>query len=195
MLRIRLVVPFALLVFAALCPALAFALAETYEGLLLPDSADPPVPIVVELRDVSGTLKGSVNTSSPLKGNGPIKSGSMLYGRCIFEVVLTQSTTLRMDGTCEQSAFKGTYLLLRDLPRRTVIRGDFQLDRKAPDATKTGSSLKSASTSSCLKANTQCLLACPRGDPDVEFMCSNRCRTKLKNCKETVAKKPLAESP
>lgn len=41
MLRVRLACPFALLVLAALFPALAFALAETYEGVLKPDSADP----------------------------------------------------------------------------------------------------------------------------------------------------------
>ena len=35
----------------------------------------------------------------------------------------------------------------------------------------------------CLKANTACLIACPRGDYNVEFLCSNRCRTKFQQCK------------
>lgn len=194
MLRVRLARPFALLVFAALYPALAFALSETYEGLLKPDSFDPPIPIVVELKDVDGTLKGSVTTSSPLKGDALIESGSYFYGHCRVDVVLANDVTLRLDGSCEKAVFKGTYML-RDLQKRRVTLGDFRLERKPPEAAKTDSLGKTASASSCLKANTQCLAACPRGDPNVEFMCSNHCRTKLKSCRETVARKPPPEAP
>ncbi len=42
----------------------------------------------------------------------------------------------------------------------------------------------------CLKANTQCLTACPRGDEGAELMCSSRCRTKFRACKGRVTKLP-----
>ncbi len=34
-----------------------------------------------------------------------------------------------------------------------------------------------------MSANTRCLIACPRGDASVEFLCANRCRSKLQACK------------
>ncbi len=192
--RIRLVPLFALFVFAALCPIPALALTASYEGVLQPDGPDPPIPIVVELREAGGIMKGSVKTSSPLQGNALIRSGGNVYGRCTIEVVIAKDVTLRLDGTCEPATFNGTYML-RDVPKRKVTRGDFRLERNASDAARTDSARKTASASSCLKANTQCLAACPRGDPNVEFMCSNRCRTKFKSCKGTIASKPLPESP
>jgi len=185
---------FALFVFAALYSAPGFALNETYEGVLQPESADPPIPIVVELNDVGETLKGSIRTSSPLQANALIQSGSNIYGHCTVEVVLAKDVTLRLYGTCEQATFKGTYML-RDLAKRTVTRGDFRLDRKAPEATTTEGSRKTVTASSCLKANNQCLAACPRGDANAEFMCSNHCRAKYKSCKELVVKKPLPAYP
>jgi hypothetical protein len=35
----------------------------------------------------------------------------------------------------------------------------------------------------CVKANTRCLAACPRGDTDAEYLCANHCRTKMNACK------------
>ncbi len=61
----------ALLIFAALYPVLAFGLDQTYEGMLLPDNRDPPIPIVVELREVGSLLTGRVTTSPPLRGDAP----------------------------------------------------------------------------------------------------------------------------
>jgi len=194
--RIRLVRLFALFAFAALDPALCLALNDTYEGVLQPDGADPPIPVVVELRDLggSGVLKGSVKTSAPLPGNAIIESGRNLFGRCTAEVAFPKNVTLSLDGSCDRDGFKGTYML-RDYLKGQVTRGDFRLERKASEAPKTESSRKTASASSCLKSNTQCLAACPRGDPNVEFMCSNHCRTRFKSCKEGVARKPLPEAP
>ena len=49
--------------------------------------------------------------------------------------------------------------------------------------------------SACLKTNTRCLAACPRGDTEIEYLCSNRCRTKLQSCKAQVAKQTASEEP
>ena len=54
-------------VFALLCPGLAHALSETYEGVLLPDNLEGPIPIVVELRDVGSILTGNVKAAQVVK--------------------------------------------------------------------------------------------------------------------------------
>jgi hypothetical protein len=194
--RSRIVRSLALLVVAALCPAVALALNEKYEGVLKPDDADPPIPIVVELQDSGSTLKGSVQTAAPLQAKAPIESGGNLFGHCTMYTVLSKELTLRLDGDCGKSGFTGTYMLW-DMQKRKVTRGDFRLDRKAPEPVKADSLGRTASagstTAACLKANSQCLAGCPRGDAGAEFVCSNRCRTKLKSCKALV-KKPVIES-
>jgi len=187
--RIHLVPLFVLFAFAALLPASAFALNETYVGVLQPSGNNPPIPIVVELAEVAGILKGSVKTWFPLEGSATIESATNVYGRCTVEALIAKGVTLRLDGNCERTSFNGTYLLTEP-GKRTATRGDFRLERRAPEEIKTSRFRKHPSVSSCLKTNSQCLAACPRGDPSVEFLCSNHCRTKLKTCRENA--KPLA---
>lgn len=192
MARTCLVRQIAPLLFAA-WPALAFALNVAYEGLLKPDGAEPPVPIVVELRDSGGTLKGSVKTSSPLQGSAPIESGSNVFGHCTADVVLSKTITLRLDGACDKSAFSGTYVL-KDTQKRAVTTGDFHLAHKAPEAGKRGSTMAASGVGACLKANTQCLVLCSRPDGTIDFLCSNRCRTRLRICKEQATGAPLPDT-
>lgn len=192
--RGRLARQLTLLLIAALCPALAFALNETYEGALQPDGRDPPIPIVVELRDTGTFLTGTVKTSSPLKGEGPIDSGGNVNGRCTANVTLSKGFRLRLYGSCEKTGFTGIYTLW-DSRGRSVTNGSFRLTRKVaasvkPDSMGTTTSVHSAAA--CLKANTQCLIACPREDESVESFCSNHCRTKLRICKGQIKKPPLA---
>ena len=180
----------ALLVCVGLFPALASALDATYEGVLEPErrgSGATTIPIVVVLRDLGGALEGTVKTSEPLKASAPIGSGSNIYGDCKVNVDLTKTFTLRLYGRCDPQSFTGFYLLL-DKQKRATTRGNFSLPRKAPEPVKLDTR-RSSTPPSCLKANTQCLIACPREDETAGFICSNRCRTKLQTCK-TQAKKP-----
>jgi hypothetical protein len=195
MLRARLARQLALLVFAALCPGLAFALKETYEGVLQPDGREPAIPIVVVLQDVSTFLKGNVKTSSPLKGEAPIESGSHNYGRCTINVTLSKTTFLRLYGSCDQASYIGVYTLW-DTTKKLKTDGSFRLTRKVPEPVKVESKPSTTgaanSAAACLKANTRCLVSCPRGDDSAEFMCANHCRAKLRTCKAQ-SKKPLLE--
>jgi hypothetical protein len=183
-----------LLLFAALCSSLAFALDGRYEGLLEPDSRDPAIPIVVELAEPGMFLTGTVKTSAPYKASAPVESGRNDVGQCTLYVVLSRSVTLRMEGSCDATSFNGTYRLW-DTQKRTITRGSFRLPRKGatPAPVNLESKRVGATSAACLKANTQCLLACPRGDDNVEFMCSNHCRTKLGICKRQI-KKTLPEA-
>lgn len=184
----------ALLLFAALCPSLAFALTGAYEGMLQPDSRDPPVPIVVELGELGDSLKGTVKTSAPYKASAPIESGGNDLGQCTLDVTLSKSVTLHMDGRCDSKSFNGTYVLW-DTQKRAITRGTFRLPRKGsePQQVESKRSGPGSTSGACLKSNAQCLAACPRGDTSVEFMCSNHCRTKLRICKGQL-KKPLPEA-
>ncbi len=84
------------------------------------------------------------------------------------------------------AALDGTYEGMLEPEARGF--GTFNLPRKAPESFKAEPTRAPVTTSSCLKANTQCLLGCPRTDEGAEFVCSNRCRTKLNSCKERVKK-------
>lgn len=180
---------------AALLSAPALGLDETYQGVLQPDTRDPQIPIVVRIRDVGNYVEGSVTTSAPYKGGGPIASGNYVFGKCEISVVLTATASLRMYGTCDPNSYAGSYFVL-DKSKKTRVWGTFSLARKAQaadgaEAVAGGSGL--ANNSACLKANTKCLVACPRGDESVELLCSNRCRAKLQTCK-LQAKKTVTPS-
>ncbi len=183
----------ALLIFAALYPALAFGLDQTYVGMLLPDNRDPPIPIVVELREAGSSLIGSVKTSPPLKGDAPIESGDNVFGNCSVNVALSRTVRIILWGRCEQTTFQGTYTIF-DAQRRTESTGRFRLAHKATEAVTPDSSQGAApstdSMAACLKSNTQCLTACPRGDESGELMCTSRCRAKFRTCKGNVTKLP-----
>ena len=181
---------FTLLLFALLCPGFAHALSETYEGVLLPDNLEGPIPIVVELRDVGSILTGNVKAAFPLNGSASIASGEHRSGQCNMKVILNSAVTLRLYGSCQPSMFAGKYTIYYT-HRNTLARGSFRLARKAPEQVKKnapGAPVSTTTTVACQKANVHCLTACPRGDPDAEFLCANHCRSKLNACKRSVAK-------
>jgi hypothetical protein len=177
----------ALLVLAALCPASAFALSETYEGQLIPRTSDAPIAIVVQMEELGGLLTGQVRTSYPLKFNSTIDSGRNVAGYCNLSSVLSASVTLRLYGSCTSTSFEGNYTLYYT-DSKNVARGTFRLTKKISDSGKAGSGLTTADVAAsnvvaCVKANTRCLAACPRGDTNVEYLCANHCRTRMNACK------------
>jgi len=183
----RVVRQLALLLLAVLCPALAFAVSEIYEGQLIPRTNDPPIAIVLQVDQLGGFLTGRVKTSSPLKGDAAIDNGRNVGGYCNLASALSSSVTLRLYGNCTTTSFEGNYTIYYTQPRK-VARGTFRLTRKVPDTKKGGASgLTSADAASnvvaCVKANARCLTACPRGDSNVEYLCANHCRTKMQACK------------
>lgn len=178
-----------LLVFC-LFPAFALAaLNETYEGLLIPDTFETPIPITVEIRELSGLLVGNVKTGPPMASSAPIAGGENEYGKCSIRVPLPSGIVLKLAGTCLTNVFEGRYTLLNRQEGKP--RGSFRLMRKETgkrdgnNGRSAGSSAVPPTTSltDCIKANTRCLLSCPRGDYNTEFLCSNRCRHKFQSCK------------
>lgn len=179
-----------LLVLAALWPAWAIALNETYEGLLVPNTGETPISITVQLEELGGFLSGRVKIGSPLTGNSSIDNGRNVAGSCSFNTVLSSSITLRLSGNCSESAIEGIYLILYT-KSKGVARGTFRLTRKLPVADKKGldsTGIATSSVTACLKANTRCLTACPRSGDGAEYLCANRCRTKLQACKSKASK-------
>ena len=177
----------ALLLLAALCPGLALALSETYEGQLIPRANDAPVSIVVQMEEIGGFLTGKIRTAPPLKGDASIDSGRNVAGYCNLAAALSSSVTLRLYGNCNSTSFEGNYTVYYK-QSRNVGRGTFRLTKKVAATSKPGSGLTAADVSAsnvvaCVKANTRCLAACPRGDSNVEYLCANHCRTKMNACK------------
>jgi len=54
---------------------------------------------------------------------------------------------------------------------------------KADEQTADKMQPKQFSMTQCLKLNAACLGACPRGDYNAEFLCTNSCKRKLAACK------------
>jgi hypothetical protein len=182
----RVVRQLAHLFLAALCPGLAFALSETYEGQLIPITNDSPISIVVQVENVGGFLSGKISTSFPLKYTSTIDAGRNVAGYCNLAAALSSNITLRLSGDCGRTVFEGKYAIYYNQPKR-IARGTFRLTRKIVDAGKgtglTGTESSASLVVACSKANTRCLAGCPRGDTDVEYLCANRCRTKMQACK------------
>lgn len=169
-------------------PAMA-ELDQTYEGMLIPNDFETPIPVTVQLKEQSGQLTGTITTGAPFLVTAPIVSGENKYGQCNMKVALTPSFTLRLYGSCQLNTFDGRYTIYttRDDDRP---RGVFRLTRKEikrsaeeNDSRRSPPERPSGSVTDCIKANTRCLLACPQGDYNVEFLCSNRCRHKYQACK------------
>ena len=176
---------------AMLVSCRAAALTETYGGYLVPDGPEGTIPIVVELREIGSVLTGKVRTGFPISGNAAIAAGEHRSGQCSLKVVLSAAVTLRMQGICRSTLFEGKYTVHYTL-RDDESEGRFRLSRKSPaEANKAVASSPSSTTTStaaCQSANLHCLTACPRGDPDAEFLCANRCRNKLQACKGKATK-------
>lgn len=176
---------FALLLLAALCPALAFALSGTYEGKLIPINNDSPITVVVQLEEIGGFISGKVKTSSPLSYNSTIDSGRNVAGYCNMASVLSTRVTLRLWGNCSTTVFEGNYTLYYT-QSKSLARGTFRLTRNVAESNKGSGVMGRDSTASviiaCVKANSRCLTACPRGS-DAEALCANHCRNKLQACK------------
>ncbi|HOB46649.1 MAG TPA: hypothetical protein PKM60_10780 [Zoogloea sp.] len=180
----------ALTALTGLAAAGAFAAPQDkyYEGLLLPDDYTGSIPVTVELHDLSGVLVGKIKAGPPYSGVAPIRAGDMKGDKCDFQVSFSSGIVLRFTGNCQQTAFDGKYAQ----PGRSDAssRGTFRLAYKEPQredekAAETNSSSSGPRTSaaSCLNANTRCLIGCPQGDYNAEFLCANRCRSRYKTCK------------
>ena len=179
--------PVALFLVAALYPALALAVSNTYEGQLVPRTSDAPIAIVVQMEEVGGFLTGKVKTSSPLKFESKIDTGRNVAGYCNLASTLSASVTLRLYGSCSSTSFEGNYTLYYS-QSKNVARGVFRLTKVSASG-KAGSGLGTADDGAsnmvaCIKSNTRCLAACPRGDTDVEYLCANHCRAKMNACKK-----------
>jgi len=197
MLRAVFVRRYALLLLALLWSTWALARSETYEGSLIPIRGDSPISIVLQMEDVGGFLTGNVKVGSPLNGNAPIHNGRNVAGSCNLNTVLSTNMTLRLYGNCGATTFEGIYTVYYTQSRQ-LARGTFRLTRKVVLSDKgkdiDGFAPPAMTISACIKTNTRCLAACPRGDTDIEYLCSNRCRTKLQTCK-TQVKQATADAP
>jgi hypothetical protein len=187
---------FALMLIAMSGCAWAVAAGVTYEGLLMLNSRDAPAKIVLQMEDSGGFLTGSMRVSGSLNGIAPIQNGRKVGGSCSFDAVLSNSVAVRLYGSCAATTFEGSYIIYYKQPK-SQGKGTFRFDRKEEAAGEAKSTevapTSSVTATACLKANTRCLAGCPLGDADVEYLCANRCRTKLRTCKAQVGKQAAAE--
>jgi hypothetical protein len=162
------------------------ARAETYRGLLIPESRNPPIPVTVDLEHSRGRLSGQVTTSSPMSGTGRIVSGERQRSVCNFKSDIGAGRKFAFEGYCLSTVIEGTYTVT--LPDGSSRRGTYRLAREEPQNTLAKKPAEASAepgrvNTACLSANSACLAACPREDYNAAFICSNRCRQKLAACK------------
>ncbi|MBS0348611.1 MAG: hypothetical protein JSR69_19365 [Proteobacteria bacterium] len=183
------------------CTPARAELDETYEGLLVPNNFESAIPVTLQLHERSGQLTGTITTGAPFHVTAALSSGVNKYGQCNMRIPLTPSFSLRLYGSCQSALFEGRYTIYttqsEDKPRGTfrLMRKEVKkevdddgLPRRSTNAPPTGS------VTDCIKANTRCLLACPQGDYNVEFLCSNRCRRKYQACKAKFSTTPVPKA-
>jgi hypothetical protein len=185
---------FGLLVFSAA----AFAESQTYKGLMIPSERDVPVPVAITVDRVGDKLKGRFTSSPPFVAEGVFVANLKNIHQCEFTANIGGGRTLVFDGYCFTNTIEGTYTLR--FPDGTMRDGHFQLKRqeaakRTPEkASAEFSSQPLFTVTSCLNANSACLAACPHGDYNAEFVCSNRCRQKLVACRAK-ANSPAVRAP
>jgi len=163
---------------------------ETYTGLLIPDTLSPPIPVVVELEQARSKLSGHITTSAPLTSKGRITIGERQRSACNFKSDIGAGRTIAFHGYCLSTTIEGAYTIT--FPDGSLRRGTYRLSQaesEKPDPkkhTESGEPLIRSATV-CLSANSACLAACPRGDYNAEFVCSNRCRQRLAGCRAKAA--------
>jgi hypothetical protein len=173
-----------------------FACSDTFKGMLTPQTLDPLMPIVVELEDSAGKLSGTVSISSSLARQGPIISGEISGYKCAINSDVGRGVMLRLVGTCTPTVLVGRYVMR--FPDARPRQGMFRLlkirtENKAPSKIETQpkqlnirrerGGLSVPTVAECLKVNSACLGACPRGEYNAEFLCTNNCKRKLAACK------------
>lgn len=189
-----------LLVGLACAPAWA-ELDETYEGMLVPNEFGTLIPVTLQLKERSGQLGGSLIAGAPFNVTAQIVSGENRYGQCNMKIPLTPSFTLRLYGSCQEALFEGRYTIYTtlkdDKPRGTFRLVRKEIVKKADDEDqprRNAVAPPSGSVTECIKTNTRCLLACPQGDYNVEFLCANRCRNKYRACKAKFSAVPAPKA-
>ena len=132
-------------------------------------------------------------------GPGRANRGNRVRQKCRRPVQFQRAAETRgfiaLPGTCEPAGFWGIYNI-RNAQGRIVSKGIFSLERKKPEAVKDSGTRSTAAssktTTACMAANTRCLSACPRGDASAEFLCANRCRSKLQGFRK---RRPASRPP
>lgn len=180
--------------------ASATPLEAVYEGFLVPESFDAPIPITVEVRELHGVLVGHIKTGPPQAGSAPIASGENESGHCTLRAPINAGNVLRLTGTCHPRLFEGNYAIT-STRKDTNSAGTFRLMPKANKA-KPGEeggvrrpSTPLTTLTECINANTRCLIGCPKGDYNTEFLCANRCRQRHLACKGKASASLLPPAP
>jgi hypothetical protein len=173
----------------------ASAASSTFQGLLLPASFDPPIPITVLLSESYGQFSGRVKTSLPLAAEGRIASGQRDRDRCSLTSDLGSGMRLKLEGKCMPNSLDGKYKIWFADGRHgegtfkvQAMKADNEKQARPRDVGSDSSS--SLTTSACLRVNAGCLAACPRGADNGELICVNACTRRLSACKNNAIRLP-----
>ena len=169
----------------------------TFQGLLLPASFDPPIPITLLLNEAFGTFSGRIKTTLPLPGEGRLTSGRRDRDACTLTAELGEGRRLRMEGKCLPNALDGKYKIFFSDGRRgegtfrvQALKDENEKRDRAQDSDADSSLART--NSACLRMNAGCLAACPRGADKGELICVNACTRRLSACKSKAGQLPPA---
>ena len=174
-----------LLLAALLLPGLAGA--EQYKGHLIPGNYSPPIPIVLKLKFEGDVVTGSARASTLSLAEGRV-TGEATGSLCNLTLTFGSESKANLQGHCNREGFDGEYKLYPSDGKKQT--GMFNLKQEKLQAKDSGPKDEigpQASVADCIKRNTACLTACPRGDYNTEFLCANSCRRKKLTCQAHVS--------
>jgi hypothetical protein len=171
-----------------LWPIAAFAATTTFQGLLLPNTFDAPIPVTLLISESFGLFSGQVKTSLPLPAEGRITTGQRDRDKCSLTGVLTAGMRLKLDGKCLPQSLEGKYKIFfadgrqgEGTFRVQALKSGNEKTERSRDSESDSSSART--TSACLRINAGCLAACPRGGDSGALICVNACTRRLSTCK------------
>lgn len=168
-----------------LLPGLAGA--EQYKGHLIPGNYSDPIPIVLKLKFEGDVVRGTASASTLSLAEGRV-TGESTGSLCNLTLTFGSESKANLRGHCSREGFDGEYKLFPSDGKKQT--GLFNLKLEKVEQKSLGSTEDAgpqASVANCIKRNTACLTACPRGDYNTEFLCANACRRKKLSCQGQVS--------
>lgn len=159
-----------------------------YTGELVPNNMDLPIAILLELPEGEGRIEGRATLGPPVSAVEQKVIGDANFQRCNLKVDLGSNGYFHLSGICDAEGFIGVFQWY--VQEKVKKRGGMMLQTKKIEAPRTETPDKPIVQAPrltmvmCIKQSSNCLLGCPKGDYDSEFLCANHCRKKEESCKK-----------
>ncbi len=171
-----------------MCPLFTWAATTNYQGSLIPsDNSAPPIPLRLDVEDISGFLMGNAQMLAPVLVKGRIASGNQTEKHCSLNIQFANRASIQLEGDCVGEHFEGNYFMQDPLGVRS--RGNFRLtgvksaaSRSSDPLDRNAPKVGARSLTTCITEENTCLRTCPQTDFNSSNQCIDMCKRKKGLC-------------